>query len=99
MFSRWPSLCLSVCLSVHSMYVHPSTLRFRLITSIYKWISFKFCLCICSNNVSLGIVNGQILQRKKNKNNKKKYWLTLKAPITTAADDSHKYFFIVFQRK
>ena len=24
---------------------------------------------------------------------------TLKAPITTAADDSHKYFFIVFQRK
>ena len=25
--------------------------------------------------------------------------LTLKAPITTAADDSHKYFFIVFQRK
>ena len=26
-------------------------------------------------------------------------WLTLKAPITTAADDIHKYFFIVFQRK
>ena len=26
-------------------------------------------------------------------------YLTLKAPITTAADDSHKYFFIVFQRK
>ena len=25
--------------------------------------------------------------------------LTLKAPITTAADDIHKYFFIVFQRK
>ena len=25
--------------------------------------------------------------------------LTLKAPITTAADDNHKYFFIVFQRK
>ena len=24
---------------------------------------------------------------------------TLKAPITTAADDIHKYFFIVFQRK
>ena len=24
--------------------------------------------------------------------------LTLKAPITTAADDIHKYFFIVFQR-
>ena len=25
--------------------------------------------------------------------------LTLKAPITTAADDFHLYFFIVFQRK
>ena len=25
--------------------------------------------------------------------------LTLKAPITTAADNIHKYFFIVFQRK
>ena len=25
--------------------------------------------------------------------------LTLKAPITTAADDIHKYYFIVFQRK
>ena len=25
--------------------------------------------------------------------------LTLKAPITTAADDIHKYLFIVFQRK
>ena len=25
--------------------------------------------------------------------------LTLKAPITTAADDIHKHFFIVFQRK
>ena len=25
--------------------------------------------------------------------------LTLEAPITTAADDSHKYFFIIFQRK
>ena len=25
--------------------------------------------------------------------------LTLKAPITSAADDIHKYFFIVFQRK
>ena len=25
--------------------------------------------------------------------------LTLKAPVTTVADDIHKYFFIVFQRK
>ena len=28
--------------------------------SIYIRISFKFCICICTNNVSLGIVNGQI---------------------------------------
>ena len=27
------------------------------------------------------------------------FLLTLKALITTAADDIHKYFFIVFQRK
>ena len=27
------------------------------------------------------------------------YKLTLKAPITTAADDIHKYFYTVFQRK
>ena len=25
--------------------------------------------------------------------------LTLEAPITTSADDIHKYFFVVFQRK
>ena len=28
--------------------------------SIYKRISFKFCICICIKNVSLWIVNGQI---------------------------------------
>ena len=28
--------------------------------SIYKRISFKFCICIYTNNVPLGIVNGQI---------------------------------------
>ena len=27
------------------------------------------------------------------------YHLTLKAPITATADDIHKYFFIVLQRK
>ena len=27
------------------------------------------------------------------------YILTLKVPITTAVDDIHKYFFIIFQRK
>ena len=30
---------------------------------------------------------------------KVQHLLTLKVPITTAADDIHKYFFIVFQRK
>ena len=28
--------------------------------SIYERISFKFCICISTNNVSLWIVNGQI---------------------------------------
>ena len=28
--------------------------------SVYKQIPFRFCICICTNNVSLGIVNGQI---------------------------------------
>ena len=36
------------------------------------------------------IVTGSLLRR---------FYLTLKAPITTAADDIHKYFFIVFQRR
>ena len=34
-----------------------------------------------------------------NQESLKAFLLTLKAPITTAADDIHKYFFIVFQRK
>ena len=28
--------------------------------SIYKRISFKLCVCMCTKNVSLGVVNGQI---------------------------------------
>ena len=47
--------------------VSPSVVRMSVRTSfqcdnlsINKWISFKFCICICTNNVSLGIVNGQI---------------------------------------
>ena len=28
--------------------------------SIYKRISFKLCICICTNNVWIGIVNGHI---------------------------------------
>ena len=63
MFSRWLSECLSVRLSVR-----PSVVRTFVRTpfpfdnfdnlSIYIRISFKFC--IYTNNVSLGIVNGQI---------------------------------------
>ena len=58
MFSR----CLSVCLSVRPSSVRPSvrtSFPFDSL-SIYKRISFKFCICICINNVPLGIVNGQI---------------------------------------
>ena len=50
MFSRWPS----VCLSIRTMFPFDNL-------SICKQISFKFSICICANNVSLGIVNGQIL--------------------------------------
>ena len=53
MFSCQPSLCLSiVCTSVHTLFPFDKL-------SICKWISFKFCICNCTNNVSLGIVNGQ----------------------------------------
>ena len=50
------------------MSVRPSVVRTYVRTSlpfdnlsIYKRFSFKFCVCICTNNVSFGIVNGQIL--------------------------------------
>ena len=48
--------------SVRCLYVHPSVRTSFPIDSlsIYKRISFKVCICICTNNVSLGIVNGQI---------------------------------------
>ena len=35
MFSRWSSACHSVRPSVRSMYVRPSALRFRSITSVF----------------------------------------------------------------
>ena len=38
----------------------------------------------------------KIMNKKKDN---KKYMLTLNVPITTAADDIHKYFFTVVQRK
>ena len=53
---------LTVRVSVRSLYVRPSvrtSFPFDSL-SIYKRISFKFCICICTNNVSLGIANGQI---------------------------------------
>ena len=59
MFLRWSSVCLSsVRLSVVRTSVRTSIPFNNL--SIYKWISFKFCICICTNNVSLGIAIGQI---------------------------------------
>ena len=63
MFSRWPSVCQSVCPSAF----RPSVVCTSVRTSfpfdnfiIYKRISFKFFICICTNNASLGIVDGQI---------------------------------------
>ena len=50
---RLSVVCTNVRPSVHTSFPFDSL-------SIYKRISFKFCICICTNNVSLGIVNGQI---------------------------------------
>ena len=49
MFSRWPS----VCPSVRTSFPFDNL-------NIHQRISFKFGVCIYTNNVSLGIVNGQI---------------------------------------
>ena len=53
---------LAVRVSVRSLYVRSSVrTSFPLDSlSIHQRISFKFCTCICTNNVSLGIVNRQI---------------------------------------
>ena len=54
--------CHCVCPFFRGLYIRPSvctSFPFDSL-SIYKRISFKFCICICTNNVSLGIVNGQI---------------------------------------
>ena len=62
MFSGWPSECLSFYSSARSPYVRPSvhtSFPFDNL-SIYKRISFKFCICICIKNVSIVIVNGPI---------------------------------------
>ena len=54
--------CPCVCPSVRNLYVRLSVRTSFTFDSlnIYKWISFKFCICICTNNVSFEIVNGQI---------------------------------------
>ena len=48
-----PCVCPSVYPSVRTSFPFDNL-------SIYKRISFKFCICICIKNVSLRIVNGQI---------------------------------------
>ena len=48
----------SVCQFVHSTSIR--TLFPLDNWSTYLWISFKLCICIHTNTVSLGIVNGQI---------------------------------------
>ena len=44
----------SVCLSIHTSFLYDNI-------SIYQQISFRFGICICTKNVMLRIVNGQIL--------------------------------------
>ena len=54
--------CPCVYPSVRSLYIHSfvrTSFPFDSL-SIYERILFKFCICICTNNVSLWIVNGQI---------------------------------------
>ena len=59
MFSRWPFVCLSVRPFVLHPSVRPSFPFDNL--SIYKRISiFQICICISTNDVLLGVVNGQI---------------------------------------
>ena len=54
---------LAIRVPVH-LSVSPSVVCTSVCTSflldnlgIFKWISFKFCICICTNSVSLWIVN------------------------------------------
>ena len=53
MFSCWRSVCLSIRPSFRNSFPFGNF-------SIYKRISFKFCICICTKNASLGNGNGQI---------------------------------------
>ena len=57
MFSRWSS----VCPSVRSTYVRASVRASFPFDKYLLTDLFKFCICTCTNSVSLGIVNGQIL--------------------------------------
>ena len=57
MFSSLLSMCpipmFSVCPCVHTLFDNLST-------GIYQWISLKFWICICIDNVLLGIIAVQI---------------------------------------
>ena len=57
----------------------------------------KKLLCVVKQKTvsMLKIVQETVIFKKSTSNR----LLTLKAPNTTAADDIHKYFFIVFQEK
>ena len=57
MVSHW----LSVCLSVHLSYVHPSVFSFaEEILNKYQWIFAKLGMCIDIVEIWFGIANGQI---------------------------------------
>ena len=58
MFSCWLSVHLSIRPSVVRTSVRTSFPFDNL--SIYILISFKFCICISTNNVRLGIGNGRV---------------------------------------
>ena len=60
MFSHWPSVCLSVCPSVCPYVVLPHFVSVQQLMHLLTDF-IQICICIRTNNVSLGIVNGQIL--------------------------------------
>ena len=56
MFSHWLSVCLSICPSI---FVHPHFVSVKQLMHLLTDF-IQICICIRTNNVSLGIVNGQI---------------------------------------
>ena len=62
MVSRWMSMCLSICPSVHQSYVHLSV-HFLFLNdnlSKHQWIFTKFVACINTVEIWFEIANGQI---------------------------------------